>query len=172
MMRLSIREKRAVILAASLLALFFLLQLGAFPLLETRKQLQRLALVREAALEEIRSLAGEYEALRRHARDLQAVLAARPGNFSLFSLLEQEAGRAGVKEHVKSLKPFDSATAGPYRESLVEMKLEGIGLEKLVDYLQRIEKPAQAIRLKRVTIRRNTGEPGRLEAVLQVTTYQ
>ena len=90
----------------------------------------------------------------------------------LFSFLEKSAGDAELKGHIKYMKPSTAQSAGPYRESKVEMKLEQVTLKQLVDYLYRIESPEKLISIKRISIKENKGESGYIDAVLQVLTFQ
>ena len=78
----------------------------------------------------------------------------------------------GVKEKIKYMKPSTSKGTGPYKESMVEMKLEGITLEQLAGYLHRVELPQKAIIIKRISVKENVREAGSLEAVLQAITYE
>ena len=70
------------------------------------------------------------------------------------------------------MKPSDSQGTGPYKESMVEMKLEGITLNQLVGYLYRIESPENIISIKRISITENKKESGYLDTILQVLTFQ
>ncbi len=70
------------------------------------------------------------------------------------------------------MKPSVSAGPGPYKESLVEMKLEAITLKQLIDYLYRIESPDDVVSIKRASISENKRESAYLDAILQVLTFQ
>ena len=70
------------------------------------------------------------------------------------------------------MKPSASKSTGPYKESMVEMKLEGITLKQLVNYLYRVESPENVISIKRISIKENKRETGYLDVILQVLTVQ
>ena len=70
------------------------------------------------------------------------------------------------------MKPSNPQGTGPYKESMIEMKLEGITLNQLVGYLYRIESPENIIGIKRISIKENKKESGYLDAILQVLTFQ
>ena len=80
------------------------------------------------------------------------------------------AGAAEVKEHIKYMKPSTSKGSGPYKESMVEIKLETVTMKQLVGYLHRIESPKNVTSIKRISIKGNKKEPGYLDVVLQVLT--
>ena len=100
------------------------------------------------------------------------VLAGRKTGFTLFSFLENAAGEARVKDHIKYMKPSTAKGSESYRESLVELRLESLTLKDLMGYLYLIEKPEDLIIIKRISIKGDKEKSGYLDAVLQVMTYQ
>ena len=69
--------------------------------------------------------------------------------------MEKEAARCDIKGNIKYMKPSSSQGTGAYKESMVEMKLEGVTLKQLVGYLYHIESPEDAISIKRVSRKEN-----------------
>jgi hypothetical protein len=61
--------------------------------------------------------------------------------------------------------------SGPFKESLVEMKLEKITLGQMVGYLKLIESPGKLVSIKRISIQTNKKETQYLDAILQVLTF-
>jgi 5'-3' exonuclease len=55
---------------------------------------------------------------------------------------------------------------------MVEMKLEGITLTQLVDYLALVESPEYLVGVKRLSVRQSKGSEGYLSVLLQMVTYQ
>lgn len=171
-MKLGKREKYLVWLGAGSIAVFFIFLFIIFPFFDDRDRTRRGVRAKEEGLKEIMMLSAEYQALKKGSQGIQDILARRKSNFTLFSFLESAAGDAEVKAHIKYMKPSDSQDAGPYKESMVEMKLEGITLKQLVGYLYRIESPENAIRVKRVSVKESKGAAGYMDAILQVLTFQ
>ncbi len=171
-MRLGRRERYLVILAGCSLMIFFLCQFLLFPFLEERQRIQRGIRAKQAALREAVRLSAKYRSYQSGSRGLQDILARRRPGFTLFSFLDGAAGEVLVKDHIKYMKPSVSKGPDPYKESMVEMKLEGISLDQLVDYLYRIESPQDAVGIKRISIKENKGDPAYLDATLQVLTLE
>ena len=171
-MKLARREKYFVSAAALFIAVFLLFQFLIFPFFETRRRFQRGVKAKEDGLKEILRLSSEYYRYRKGSQGIKQILARRKRGFTLFSFLEKSAGDAGVKAHIKSMKPSISTGPSPYKESLVEMKLEAITLQQLIDYLYRIESPEDVVSIKRISIKENTKKSGYLDAILQVLTFQ
>ena len=70
------------------------------------------------------------------------------------------------------MKPSSEEGEGDLREFMVEMKLQGVGLKQLVEFLLAIESEKDVVSVKRIAIQKNGTEGGRLDAVLQVATYE
>ncbi len=171
-MRLLRREKLFVSSAVIFTGMFFLFHFLVFPFFEARARIKRGIRAKERGLRQIAALSSEYKKYSRGSRGVEDVLSRRNEGFTLFSFLEKAAGDAGVKTYIKYMKPSASGGVGNYKESLVEMKLEEITLQKLVDYLYRIESPENAVSIKRFSIKKNKKNPGSLDAILQVLTFE
>lgn len=117
-------------------------------------------------------LGAEYQAIKKSSQVIDQFLAGRKKGFTLFSFLDRAAGEAEVKDHIKYMKTSTSKGKVPYKESMIEMKLNAITLNQLVGYLYRIESPENVIKIKRISITENKKESGYIDAVLQVLTFQ
>lgn len=171
-MKLAKREKYLVTMAACALGLFLIFELLVFPFFEERDRLRRGIEAKKEALEEMAALRAEYQSYESSASGLEQRLDRRRREFTLFSFLDRAAGNADIKDQIKSMKPSASEGKGPYKESMVEMKLEMVTLKQLLDYLYRIELPEQVIQVKRISIKKNKKELGYLDAILQVLTLE
>ena len=157
-MQLAKREKYLISLAVIVIVLALVIQLGIMPFVEKREQYNNKVTANQNNLQEIVNLRQEYLVLQQGSDILAQRLARRPKSFTLFSFLEKAAGEAGVKENIKSMKPSASTTKGPFKESLVEMKLERITLGQMVGYLKRVEAPDMLVSIKRISIQSNKKE--------------
>ncbi len=171
-MKFARREKYFISAAAIFIGIFCLFQFLIFPFFEARRRVQRGVSAKEDGLKEIIRLSSEYNRYRRSSQGIKQVLVRRRKGFTLFSFLESKAGDAGIKAYIKYMKPSISTGAGPYKESLVEMKLDEITLHQLIDYLYRIESPDDVVSVKRISIKQNKKKSGRLDAILQILTFR
>jgi len=171
-MKFARREKYFISAAAVFIGIFCLLQFLIFPFFEARRRVQRGVTAKEDGLREIVQLSSEYNRYRKSTQGIQQVIAKRRKGFTLFSFLENKAGEAGIKTYIKYMKPSISKGAGPYQESLVEIKVEEITLHQLIDYLYRIESPDNVVSIKRISIKENKKKSGRLDAILQIVTFR
>jgi general secretion pathway protein M len=172
MMNLSKREKYFVSTALCAVAIFCLLHFIIIPFFEKRERLERGCRAKEKVFEEISALSAEYQAYEKRSLGIRSIIERREKGFTLFSFLEKTAGDTTVKDHIKYMKPSEPQSTGLYKETMVEIKLEGITLKQLVDYLYHVELSENAICLKRISIKENKGETGYIDAVLQVVTFR
>jgi general secretion pathway protein M len=170
-MQLAKREKYLISLAVIVIALALVIQLAIMPFVDKREQYASSVTGKQRNLQEMLSLRQEYLALQEGANIVSQKLANRPESFTLFSFLEKAAGDAGVKNNIKYMKPSASTGKGPFKESLVEMKLERITLGQMADYLKRIESPANLVSIKRISIQSNKKETQYLDVIMQVLTF-
>ena len=170
-MQLAKREKYLIALAAVVIVSALIIQLAIVPFFEKRERYTNSVAVKLENLEQMVALRQEYLLLQKDSDTLAQRLARRPKNFTLFSFLEKAAGDSGVKGNIKSMKPSASTGKGPFKESLVEMKLERITLGQMVGYLKLIESPENLVSIKRLSIQANKKETQFLDVVLQVLTF-
>ncbi len=170
-MQLAKREKYLIALAATVIVAALVIQLVIMPFIEKRERFRNNVTVKRENLEQMIVLRREYLLLQQDSDTLAQRLARRPNNFTLFSFLEKAAGDSGVKGNIKSMKPSASTGKGPFKESLVEMKLEKVTLGQMVGYLKLIESPENLVSIKRISIQSNKKETQFLDVVLQVLTF-
>jgi len=171
-MKLKKREKYFLSAALCTIAIFCVLQFIIIPFFEKKERLERGCRAKEKVFEEISTLSAEYQAYKKRSMGIRDIIEKRKKGFTLFSFLEKKAGETEVKDHIKYMKPSELQNTGPYKETMVEIKLAGITLKQLVDYLYRVELPGNAICLKRISIKENKKESGYIDAVLQVVTFR
>ena len=170
-MQLAKREKYLISLAVVIIVVALVIQLAIMPFVEKKERYNNNVIANQKNLQEMVNLRQEYLALQQDSDILAQRLAKRPKNFTLFSFLEKAAGDAGVKENIKYMKPSASTGKGPFKESLVEMKLERVTLGQMAGYLKLIESPEKLVSIKRISIQSNKKETQYLDAILQVLTF-
>lgn len=164
------RDQKVLAVGGVFVLLFIILQFAIFPLMENRERLKRSIIAREKAVVEMAELQVEYQQLHSKANVLLDQLVGRQKDFSLFSFLEQMAAKSKVKKNISYMKPSETADEGPFKEVLVEMKLQAISLKQLVDFLNFVESPKNVVALKRISIQENKKEEATLDVILQVVS--
>jgi general secretion pathway protein M len=171
-LKLTRREKYYVYIGACVVIMFLIINFVLFPFFDATAKMKRSVQTNENILHEIRLLSSEYMALKIDSKDVERALGVRQKDFALFTFLEQQAGRAGVKTNIKNMKPSTSSTTGPYKESSVEMMMEGVTLKQLVNYLYLIESPQYLVSIKRISLRKSKSNPEYLTVLIHAITYE
>jgi general secretion pathway protein M len=171
MIKISRRDRLVLAIGGGFVLLFLIFQFGIFPLLDGRDRLKKGVAAREKGLVEMRDLQVRYRELHGKANALQEQLGGREAGFSLFSFLEQMAAQSEVKKNIAYMKPSETADdKGPFKEVLVEIKLQDVSLKQLVDFLQLIEAPDKIVALKRFSIQEGKKETATLDVIMQVVS--
>lgn len=170
--RLSRRERYALILGLSFICLFILIEFVISPLLEKQDKLRRSLRANTETLEKIQQLRSEYEELNAQTKMSEQYFTDRPKGFTLFSFLDELAGKTGLKDNIAYMKPSKSKPKdSPYTVSLVEMKLQGINLRQLTPYLHMVETSRNMVFIRRASVSK-TGKEGFIDVILQVEAYE
>lgn len=172
-MKLNRRERLAVVAGIGFLCLFVVVRFVAFPFMDRKERLQRNLAVNSRNLEEIRSLKTEYETLVNAGKQAEKRFNQRRKSFTLLSFLVQTAGEVGIKDKMASMKPtLTQQKDSPYKVSQVEMKLKGLTLEQITQYLYIIETSTNMVSIKRISLTKSDDQEGILNVVLQVETLE
>lgn len=167
---LSDRE-RLILIGGGLFVLVLLIyQLIVSPYLKAYDRLESTLERKQAELAEVQGLSQEYAKLRVEEGGVRALLQKRDAGFTLFAFLDQQAEHAGVKEQIKYMKPSVTEGENGLDESVVEMRLEGVTLEKLTQFLQVTESDANVVSVRRLSIQTSARDEGFLDVILQIVT--
>jgi general secretion pathway protein M len=140
---------------------------------DQKERLERVLDVNLKDLMEIQQLKSEYEALNRRADTSRFRFERRSREFTLFSFLDRLAGEVGIKENIAYMKPSTtSQKESPYKISLVEMKLNGISMEQMTQFLHKIETSQNMVSIKRLSLTKPEEAQNRINAVMQVQTFE
>jgi general secretion pathway protein M len=151
-----------------LLALVFW---GIVPAYDYKAELKAKQQQTRVRLQELKALKAEYEQARSSSGNTQALGSKGPG-FTLFSYLEQQASRDGIKERIAYMRPSSENLDSGVVEEQVQMRLENVRLPSLVAFLKSIEFAQESIFVKRMTIRSPRANPGQLRSDLVIVTYR
>ena len=170
-MNLGGREKLVIIAGGVAVALFLSYRLGLSPALDRLRMLDRLVATKERDLLEMKTLRATYLAQKRLMEVVNQSLAQRGQDFAIFSFLEELANKTGIKNNIMYMKPALTTPGELFRESSVEMRLEGIALQQLTRYLYDIEQAPQLLRVRRMHIKPRAANPDQLDVTFQVSTF-
>lgn len=174
-MRLTARERLWVGGGAALvLGLGF--WFGVYDRVNARHEvLRRQVEARRAEYREVAALAERYRELSASARQVEDRL-RRGRGFSVLSHLEKLADAHRILN--KQMRAKGGESSRHFREDTVEVRIDGVRLWDLVQFLYRIEHPEprdaapDTLRVKELRIRPSAEDEGVLDATLQVAAYE
>jgi general secretion pathway protein M len=170
-MKLGGREKLVIIVGGATVALVLFYRFGLSPAFERLRTLDRLVAVKERDLQQLKTLQESYLAQKNLMEEVNQSLAQRGQDFAIFSFLEDLANKTGIKDNIMYMKPALTTPGELFRESSVEMRLEGIALQQLTRYLYDIERAPQLLRVRRMHIKPRPANPDLLDVTFQVSTF-
>lgn len=172
-MKLNRRERMAVMVGIGFICLFVMIKFVAFPFMDRKDRLRRNLAANSSNLEEILALKMEYETLVRAGEQAEKRFKQRRKSFTLLSFLVQLAGEVGIKDKMASMKPnLTQQKDSPYKISQVEMKLKGLTLDQITQYLYKIETSRNMVNIKRISLTKSDDKAGILNVALQVETLE
>jgi general secretion pathway protein M len=169
---LGAREKLYILVGAGIAIVILLVQFAILPFWEERERVARGVEAQEKILKEMNTQLAEYRLLRRDMDTLQKAVASRPPNFTLYSFVERKAREAGVRGNVKAINPSRGISAGTFEETIADVSLERITTRQLVQFLYHADSPRDAVRIRKLTVRKSMESPEYLTATVQLATYQ
>lgn len=78
---------------------------------------------------------------------------AVPSGESPVAAVEEMAKRTGIKGKITSIKPLEDRTADGYTDRSVEVKLEGVDMNQLVNFLYRAEHGGRLVIIRGLSIK-------------------
>jgi len=165
------REKSILIFGITFVILFFGFQFGVAPVFEKKETLKRILNEKQAALEEMVKLQQQFMAVSNNFDTKIQVLTNREKDFSLFSFLDSQAQKSGVKENVEYMKPFTKKLEKSlYTLATVKIQLKEVYLKELIDFLYHIETSKNGVTITSLSLTKTGKEKVKLDAVIETET--
>lgn len=169
--RLSLREKWMIGLGSLFVVCFFLFQFVLMPFWESKENIVKSIARKEEDLLRIQGLRQDHLKLKMEKGNVQSRLKDRDANFTLFTFLDEQSGKAGVKKQIQYMKPSVIEGEEQFDESVVDLKIEKISLYSLVEFLLLIESEENVVYIKRMSIQENSEGQGYLDSLIQLATF-
>jgi general secretion pathway protein M len=170
---MSVRERYAVGGASVLIVVLFIHQVVLSPFIEGKEKKRKMISEKALQVQEMNVMKAEYMAMTEKSASMKRMAAGKESGFTLFSFLEQLAGRTGIKESISYMKPSKSVQKDTQVTlSLVEIKLQGVDMKKLTDFLYQVETSPNAVFVRGVSLTKTGKDEGLLTAILQIETVE
>ncbi|MCB9480609.1 MAG: type II secretion system protein M [Desulfobacteraceae bacterium] len=145
------REKNFLIAGIIFLSVFVLVNFLFLPVIDYKKELQTKIYSYNYQADQIKRLGQEYRKLVKNSGSYSI---SENSDIALFSFMDSLAGKAQIKENIDYMKPSSEKTDGKTIEK-VEIKLSGIDMKRLIQFLYSIESSSDAIVIKGLRISRS-----------------
>lgn len=165
------REQIFVVSAgiAVLLILMFLLVID--PLLQRAAVLDRQIAAATRQESELQALQRDYIRQKSVVDRINTQLQQQQKAFSLFSRLEALATQTNIRDKILYMKPTVNTPNESYNEDSVEVKMEGVTLEQLIQYLYQVENSPQLLKIKRLYIKPRLDNRQILSVIFRVSVF-
>jgi len=164
--KLNRREKYIVYAAGCILGLLLIFHFIVTPFFENKRQMRRSLQVKKGELQEMRRFQADYRVLQEKLKLSEARSSQREKGFTLFSFLDQLAGKSGIKDRISYIKPSKIVQKNSnYKISRVEMKLDAITLEQLTTYLHGVETSQNMVLVTKISISKKDKEQGFINVI-------
>ena len=96
---------------------------------------------------------------------------ASAAHFSLLAFLEGAATSAKLRDRITGMQPQVQSLAQGYRETAVDVRLEGVQLPELLELLVAIDQGPHALHVRHLQIRPKFDNPVNLDATIRVLSH-
>ena len=169
-MRLTSRERMAVLACVACVVAFAGYRFGLAPLHERIGTLQRVVKLKEGELAELKRMKVEMDAIRGRIEAHRVQAERLPSGFRILSHLEHLSQEAGLEKSVTAMKPTTLPASGGYQTTNVQVRFESVPLAKLLDFLARLEKSESLVGVRSLTVRKALRDRSQLDVTLVVAS--
>ena len=168
MIRLTRREK---VLAAALAVVAVAWSFFALVVKPARGRIETLRRVipqKQDELRKLRAAAEEYIYLRDSLRDLRAKVASQGETFELLPFLESLISRSDLEKNAATIKPQVLPLGPEYSQTIVEIDIEGLTLDRLVEFLRKVESADAPAGIRSLNIKKSRTNKELLDSVIEI----
>jgi Tfp pilus assembly protein PilO len=168
LMKLSERDRKIVLFSALGLGIFLLLLI--FSLITASLSNWENSIKKKVTnFDKIVALGNEYENLYGILNKIETNIKRTPEDFSLATHLESLSSNNGLK--IDSMKPKPPTPNDYYAETQVEVKITGVALKTLVNFLYEIENSKEFLKVTSLQVRPSYSKPMYLDVTATISTF-
>jgi Tfp pilus assembly protein PilO len=144
------------------------------PTLTRQKVLKGYVVRKQSEVISMLEMKQRWQAFQNARSEAEKMLRQRGEEFTLLTYLEQVSRESGIEKKIRYMKPLSFAEKEEiYKPEAIEMQLEDIDIQRLVDFLYKIEHSRKLLVVDRLKVRPvSKGSDRVLELTLQVKTYR
>jgi len=168
MIRLTRREK---VLAAALAVVAVAWSFFALVVKPARGRIETLRRVipqKQEELRKLRAAAEEYIYLRDSLRDLRAKVASQGETFELLPFVESLIRQCALEKNAGTIKPQILPLGPEYSQTIVQIDIEGLTLDRLVEFLRKVESADAPAGIRSLNIKKSRTNKDLLDSVIEI----
>ncbi|MGM0609472.1 MAG: hypothetical protein ACQES5_00135 [Thermodesulfobacteriota bacterium] len=146
------RRKAIIFSIAVFLLLIGIYQWAVIPIVEYNQNILSEQKKTKIRLKELLALNEKYEAAKRPSGEDASLIPGFSGA-TLFSYLEAQASKDGLKPNIDYMRPSTQDVSDELEEKTVQMRLKKISLKKFVLFLEHVELGSETVYVKRISVR-------------------
>jgi hypothetical protein len=145
---------------------------GVGPVLKRIETLNRVIPDKQSQLEEMRAKAAKYMALHTNIESLRTRVSSQNQTFELLPFVESLVGKCGLSGNLDTMHKQESDLAADYREIIVEVKMKGLTLPQIVEFLLELRCSEVPTGVKSLYIKKNLTDASLLDSHLQISSLK
>jgi len=165
-------RERKLIVGAGVVGILVLLYLGIDTIMSNYYAFDSKIDLNREELKKIDLLRSQHLETKQKLDIVKAKLKKMPKDFSLISFVEKLADQENIRENIGSQKPKTLPLNEDYEESSVEIQMSNINLDRLVNFIHKIENSGHLLKVKQLRMKTKYNDRDLLSVTLQVTTYK
>jgi type II secretory pathway component PulM len=163
------REKTVILGGVGILGLLLVLQFVVHPAFTRISMLRRIVKDKHEILTDLRGKSRGYKKLEAEVNQLRSLIGQQQEGRRILSSIERIRQTCGLSENMLSLKPTTTTIDTRYQETVVEVRLDGVGFAQLVTFLTQLDALNLAGGIKALEVQHADRNLGSLKAVVQVS---
>lgn len=169
-MNLTRREKQIMVAGVFFLGLAIVFQIFVRPAIGRVKTLKRVLIEKRQLLDDLRTKSQEYNSISSELEEIRQEIGKQQVDRQILSFIERIQKDCGLMQNVVYMKPTTMAISNIYEETTIEIKLQGITLNQLIQFLSKIESSELLVGIKLLDIRRGVRNINLLDTVIKIAS--
>lgn len=170
--KLNTREQLVIIIGGVISFFLIITTFIIKPAIDKANRLDKQIIQKRDAIKKIAELKEVYAKQVETINTINSKLETGKKDFPILSFLEDTARQVGIKEKIVEMKPFEASVGEQYKESSVELKVDGITMNQLVEYLYKIEHSDKILNIKKLKLKKMAKNEQFIDVKFEVATFE
>ena len=170
-MNLTKREKQTIAAGAVIFGLIVAFQVFVRPAIGRLRTLRRVVSDKQQLLVDLQAKSEQYKTVSRELEKIRFELGRQPEERKILSFVERIQKDSGLMQNVVYMKPSAMTVKDINEQKTIEVKLLGVTLDQLIQFLLKIESSEFTIGFRTLEIKRSLRDLGLLDTTIQLVSF-